>query len=186
VIDGFLSNGEYAKLRGVSKGMVSRWYAGGELVTQPHPTNKRAYLIDVEKTDQLHAATKNANKLKPQAQIIPDSALQEGAAIKLDTARITRDSAALDLAERLGQLVDLDIVEARRAREGRLIREKITDALTQQAARLATMTDARTISALIRDKIDTIFTNLAKELDDEIRNEEDEDTDADDDEDDLA
>lgn len=164
--------------------MVSQWYARGELVTQPHPTNPRAYLIDVTKTDSLHAATKNANKLKPQAQVLPDSSLQEGAAIKLDTARIARDSAALDLAERLGQLVDLEIVEARRAREGRLIREKVTDALTQQAARLATMTDSRAIAALIREKIDTIFAGIAKELDDEIRSEEDQDAESDEDDED--
>jgi hypothetical protein len=183
VSQGFLTNAEYATLKGVSRGCVSQKKANGELVWKEHPTNPRSYLIDVAASDQLAVAISNPIKLKPASKI-GHADLEEASKIRLDKARIDRDNAALDLAERLDQLTDLQIVEGRRMQEGRLVRERVTDTLRQHAEQLAAMTDGRAISAFIQTELDKIFTNIANELDDLIAAESEDD--GDDDPDDEA
>ena len=162
---GFLEPGKYAKVRGLTAGRVSQLKAKNLLVTTEHPSNPRSYLVDVAATEKRIVAASNPAKLKkPPAQKFSTVTLTEAADIALERQKIERDTKALDLAERLSMLTDLQEVEARRAQEGRLVRERVTATLRQLAERLAVMTDPRAITTLLQAAMDTTFTGLADEL----------------------
>lgn len=181
-----MTQAEFARHRGVSKGSVTNWKNAGLVVMAEGP-NGRA-LVDVVRTElKLNA---NIDPLRgrpstggqPPAAALPGGEapalpLGEGAAPAADTAksafadermhhlREQRTGQALKNAQLAGELVPLIEAERRVAEVGRAARERMHAMLRSLAERFAAEKDVRQIMALGETAIDEVFAQLADAAD---------------------
>lgn len=172
-----LTQAEFAKRRGVSKGCVSNWKAAGLLVLVEGPNGKP--VVDVDRTeaklntklDPMRGRPATGGSAASEAPALP---LGEGVAPapsipanndladeRLQELRERRFGAALKNAQAARQLVLLAEAERRCSEMGRVSRERIQSALRGLAERLAAETDTRAVMVLLETEVDRVFAELA-------------------------
>lgn len=177
----------YAAHRGVKPSAVSNWAAKGLLVYGEDPARPGKKLVDVEKSDLLINGTVDQTRGRPRSgeasaaeapggeagdQPLVRAPVASGAeAVRLEEARERVIGRRIDNERALGKLVDRGEVERRAAERGRMIRERVTAVVRQQAERLASESDPRVIVALLTGEFDGLFARIADEIEAEARTE---------------
>jgi hypothetical protein len=165
----------YAAHRGVVKSAVSNWKKRELIVWAEDETGK--LLIDVLRTDAKLNANVDPTKGRPttgQAALplapSQQSQLQDDVSkVRTDLIRAQTESKLLENARRAGSLVAIAEYEARAAEIGRLARERMHSMVRQLSERLASESEPRAIIALLSERIDQVFGDLADKIDADAR-----------------
>lgn len=181
-----MTQAQFARHRGVSKGSVTNWKNAGWLVMAEGPTGKA--LVDVVRTELKLNANIDPMRGRPSTGGEPATASPGGEAPALplgETAaapatapkrddladervqhlREQRTGQALKNAQMAGDLVPLIEAERRVAEVGRAARERMHAWLRSMAERFAAEKDVRQIMAIGESGIDQVFTELADAAD---------------------
>jgi hypothetical protein len=177
----------YAAHRGVKPSAVSNWAAKGLLVYGEDPARPGKRLVDVEKTDLLVNGSVDQTRGRPRSSeastavaLSEDGPVAPAArpvqlsgpeAVRMEEARERVIGRRIDNERALQKLVDRGEVERRAAERGRMIRERVTAVVRNQAERLASETDPRVIVALLTGEFDGVFARIADEIEAEARTE---------------
>lgn len=177
-----MTQAEFARHRGVTKGAVSNWKAAGLLVFAENAAGRT--LVDVVRTEAKLNGKLDPMRGRPASggsaagADAPALPLGEGAtpapaaAVPLDPRadfnderlqhlREQRTGQALKNAQLAGELVPLVEAERRVAEIGRVARERIQAALRGLAERLASETETRAVMVLLETEVDQVFGELA-------------------------
>ncbi len=161
-----LTQKAFAERRGVGKSAVSNWKARGLLVMVAGENGKD--LVDVAATEanlDLEIDTTRGRPISAPAKQAASGAGGEMGAVRLELIKAQTARRLLENDVYAGKLVALAEFEAKAADWGRRARERIQGVMRQNAKRLATMTDARAVLALLNDEVDKAFASLADEAD---------------------
>lgn len=175
-----MTQSQFARHRGVSKGSVTNWKNAGLLVLAEGPAGKP--MVDVTRTEARLNAKLDPMRGRPptggtpappgggEAPALP---LGEGAAAptspkadsladeRLEELRERRIGSALKNARDAGQLVPLVEAERRVSEVGRAARERMHAWFRTVAERIAAEKDVRQVMAIGEAGIDEVFTELA-------------------------
>jgi hypothetical protein len=177
-----MTQAQFARHRGVSKGSVTNWKNAGLLVLAEGPAGKP--MVDVVRSElklnanldpmrgrpptggqvappQLAAGDTPALPLDPPAAAKGDGLADE----RLHHLREQRTGQALKNAQLANELVPLIEAERRVAEIGRAARERMHAWLRGHAERFAAEKDVRTIMAIGEAGIDEVFAELADAAD---------------------
>lgn len=170
---------EYARHRGVTKGAVSNWKKDGLLVLAEDPATGKIK-VDRDRTDAKLNAKIDPMRGRPPtatAEPAPPSTLPleppaEGSPFagpgertladeRLDEIRERRIGNALKNAQTAGELVPLVEAERRVSEAARACRERMHAWFRGEVERLAAERDERAIMSLGEEGIDRVFAELA-------------------------
>jgi hypothetical protein len=177
-----MTQAQFARHRGVSKGSVTNWKNAGLLVLAEGPGGRA--MVDVVRSELKLNANIDPMRGRPttgQAPLAPSPGgeapalpLDDGAApvaspaartIADERTELTREQrigAAMKNAAMAGELVPLIEAERRVAEVGRAARERVHAWFRGAAEQLAATTDVRTIMVLGEEGIDDLFAQLAR------------------------
>lgn len=175
-----MTQAEFARHRGVTKGAVSNWKKAGLLAFANDSTGKM--LVDVVRSDAKLNGNINPMRGRPTSggsaaagADAPALPLGEGAGPapaaagqandladeRLQELRERRFGQAMKNAQLAGELVALIEAERRVAEIGRVARERVQAQLRGMAERLASESEPRTIMVLLEQAVDQVFEELA-------------------------
>jgi hypothetical protein len=177
-----MTQAQFARHRGVSKGAVSNWKKAKLLVLAEGEAGK--VMVDVERSEARLNAKLDPMRGRPTTGGQPAAALPGGEAPalplgdapaaaptspaprgladeRIDQVREQRIGNALKNAQLAGDLVPLIEAERRVSEVGRAARERIHAWLRSMAERFAAESDVRTIMAIGEEGIDQVFGELA-------------------------
>jgi hypothetical protein len=181
-----MTQAEFARHRGVSKGSVTNWKNAGLLVLAEGPGGKP--MVAVERTELKLNANLDPMRGRPTTGHLAPTGGQGAAPIASDTPalplgdspppkvdgladerlhhlREQRTGQALKNAQLANELVPLIEAERRVAEIGRACRERMHAWLRSNAERFASEKDVRTIMAIGEAGIDEVFAELADAAD---------------------
>lgn len=176
-----MSQTEFAARHGVGKPAVSNWKRKNLLVFAPDPERPGKLLVDAEKSDILVRGSIDPTRGRPRSADGAGTSENEGSGEEARPAARVPALNALEQARldemvqrtrgrriendaRLGNLVAISEYERRAGDLGRMVREGVHAVLRQQAERVAEETDPRTITAVLGEAFDQLFTRVANEV----------------------
>lgn len=171
-----MTQGEFARRRGVLPSAVSNWKKKDLLVFAEGPGGK--LLVDVVKTEaRLNAKvdttrgrpSKGSGVSAPASGEAPAGPTDSGAPEPTDNPRMAllqQNVIALTMKNMTaaGELVSREEYERRAAEMGRQIRDRVMGVVRDLADRMAVETEPRTIVALQQDAYDRMFGELATDI----------------------
>jgi hypothetical protein len=152
-----LTQGEYAKHRGISQSMVAKLVRQGKLKGAFKKEGRR-YLINPKKADAILSAIVDPAKSKQKTVSFAEAARRE----KLAKAALLE----LKLKRERGELVQRERVEAVAAKLATLVRVGIEAIPAKVAPTVAGMTAPGDVARFIEREVKTVLNSLAKEITD--------------------
>lgn len=174
-----MTQAEFARHRGVTKGAVSNWKAAKLLVLVEEPGTGRIK-VDVHRSDAKLNAKLDPMRGRPPTAVaapsapvaaadpVPGLPLEQAAASddiaseRLQHLREQRVGQAMKNGQLAGELVALTEATQRVSEAGRAMRERVQAWARGAAEELAAATDPRTVMIICEEGLDQVFDELAR------------------------